>query len=83
MNSAVIMQLCQNLTDEIKAISGYTQAISLVEDETAKALFTEIRNDELNHAQKLLVALSDVLLGDVPEEVAQNDDDNGEGGATQ
>lgn len=77
MDSAVIMQLCKNLADESKAISDYTQAISLVEDETAKALFAEIRNDELGHAQKLLVALSEVLAGGTPEEAAQMDDDEG------
>ena len=81
MDSAVIMQLCKNLADESKAIADYTQAISLVEDETAKALFSEIRNDELGHAQKLLVALTEVLGGREPEKAANMDDDaNSAGG---
>ena len=81
MDSAVIMQLCENLADESKAISDYTQAISLVEDVSAKALFAEIRNDELGHAQKLLVALTEVLGGNEPVAAANMDDDtSGAGG---
>ena len=73
MNSAAIMQLCENLSDESKAISDYTQAISMVEDEKLKDIFAEIRNDELGHAQKLIVALTEILGSEEPT-VAQNMD---------
>ena len=80
MNSTVIMQLCKNLSDEATAISDYTQAISMTEDETVKALFTEIRNDELGHAQKLVVALTEVLGGSEPVAAENMDAGKGAGG---
>ena len=83
MDSVIIIRICENLANEAKSIADYTQAIALAEDEIAIALFSEIRNDEINHAQKLLVALSEVLPGDALEEAAQLDYDSGEGGAMQ
>ena len=67
------MQLSKNLADEANAISDYTQAISMAEDDTTKALLTEIRNDELGHAQKLIVALTEVLGGGEPVEAERMD----------
>ena len=73
LNSQVIMEICKNLADEAKAVSDYTQSISFTENETTKAMFTEIRNDELGHAQKLIIALTEVLGGSPPEVAARMD----------
>ena len=73
MDSTIIMQICKNLSDEATAISDYTQSISMVEDESSKSIFREVRNDELGHAQKLIVALTEVLGGEEPIEAERMD----------
>ena len=74
MNNSAIRQLALQLKDEAQAIIAYTDSISWdgLDDET-RGILNEIRNDELGHAQKLLVALSEVMAGGEPTEAARMD----------
>jgi len=63
---AIVKNLCKNISDEAQAISDYTKSISKVKDKTTIDIFTEIRNDELGHLQKLTVGLTEVLGGSEP-----------------
>jgi len=67
MESVIIRELCRQLEDEAKAIRDYTDSIAVIEDEKVKEIFTEIRGDELGHAQKLIVALTEVMGGNEPD----------------
>jgi len=71
MNSTIIRELCRQLKDEAEAISAYTESLAWSElDDATKAILTEIRNDELGHAQKLVVALTEAM-GDSKPVVAE------------
>ena len=75
MNSR-IRALANQLKDEAEAIIQYTESLSWNElDNATKAILTEIRNDELGHAQKLLVALTEAMNDDEPVVAAQMDAD--------
>ena len=68
MNSTIIRELCKQLKDEAEAISSYTESLAWNEiDDVTKTILTEIRNDELGHAQKIIVALTAVMMGEAPE----------------
>ena len=79
MNNA-IRQLAHQLAEEAKAIGEYTNSISMTDDAMLKAIFTELRNDELHHAQKLVVALTEAMGGSEPVAAENMDDGKGAGG---
>ena len=64
--SKLIEHYCDNIADEAKAIHDYTKAKRKAKDAPSKAIFTEIRHDELGHLQKLTVGLTEILAGDEP-----------------
>jgi len=73
MAGSIIRELCKNIGDEAKAISDYTDGIAFVDDEKVKAIFAEIRNDELGHLHKLTVALTEILGGHEPTAAEEMD----------
>lgn len=75
-----IRQIAHQLGEEAKAIIEYTNSIQATDDTTLKAVFLELRNDELAHAQKLLVALTEVMGGNEPETAEKMDAEDGSGG---
>jgi|GEM_PF-5913695 len=67
MAGTMIREITKNIADEAEAISDYTDSIAFCDDAKLKAIFAEIRNDELGHLQKLTVALTEILGGSEPE----------------
>ena len=74
MNSKDIIETCKQAIDEANAIIAYTNSIDAVEDQNLKSIYAEIRNDELGHLQKHIVALTEILSGDEPTEAEQMDE---------
>lgn len=69
-----VMAICREIIDEAQAIMNYTEDIGKImlndakaAEKTAKA-FLEIRDDEVEHIQKLALALTREVYGDIQEE---------------
>ena len=78
-----IKELCKQIIDETTAIVAYTDSIDTVKDNKLKAIFTEIRGDELSHLQKHVVALTEILHGDEPTVAEQMDEEGEEDGENE
>jgi rubrerythrin len=73
LDSKSIIETCKQAIDECNAIIAYTNSIDAVEDEKLKAIYTEIRHDELGHLQKHTVALTALLNGEDLDAAEQMD----------
>lgn len=69
MNQTIIAT-CRELAEEANAIIKYTEDIEAIgtENPAAAAVMNDIRLDELEHVQKLALALSRLLVGDEDDE---------------
>ena len=77
MDITDIRETCKQIIDETNAITAYTDSIEAVSDEKLKSIYAEIRNDELGHLQKHVVALTEILSGEEPVKAAQMDENDG------
>ena len=68
MSSTDIRETCTQIIDEANAVIAYTNSLEMAESDKSKAVFSEIRLDELSHLQKHIVALTEILSGDEPGE---------------
>ena len=80
MNQTIIAT-CRELAEEANAIIKYTEDIEAIGTENpAAAVMTDIRLDELEHVQKLALALSRLLVGDEDDE---GEEEPGEAGGEE
>ena len=75
MSNADVREICTQIVDEANAVIAYTNSIEMAESEKTKAIFEEIRQDELGHLQKHIVALTEVLSGVEPTEAEKMDEE--------
>lgn len=80
MNQTIIAT-CRELAEEANAIIKYTEDIETIgsENPAAAAVMSDIRLDELEHVQKLALALSRLLVGDEDEEGGEKPSEEGGG----
>ena len=77
MNQTIIAT-CRELAEEANAIIKYTEDIEAIGTESpAAAVMNDIRLDELEHVQKLALALSRLLVGDEDDEGGDEPDEAG------
>ena len=80
MNQTIIAT-CRELAEEANAIIKYTEDIEAIGTENpAAAVMNDIRLDELEHVQKLALALSRLLVGDEDDE---GEEEPGEAGGEE
>ena len=77
MNSGDLTEVCKQIVDEATAIRAYADSIDALSDEATINIFSEIRQDELGHLQKLVVALTEMLSGEEPK-IAEQMDEGGD-----
>jgi rubrerythrin len=73
MNNTDISETCKQIMDEADAIIKYTYSMEQNVGDTSRAIFEEIRNDELEHLQKLVVMLTEAFSGEEPTEADKMD----------
>ena len=73
MTTREIIEVSKQIAEEAKAICEYSESIEAVEDEALISIFEEIRKDELEHLQKLTIAITQMLNGEEPAAAAQMD----------
>lgn len=83
MNSINVLETCKQIIDEANAVIRYTDSMNAVDDDTLRAVYEEARDDELSHLQKLIVALTEIIIGKdgfvdngEPTKAAQMDDES-------
>jgi predicted house-cleaning noncanonical NTP pyrophosphatase (MazG superfamily) len=70
-----IILACEAGIKELDAIKDYTEKIRSSMSEDMRKLYTDNRMDELPHIQNIVVALTEMLNGDEPEQAARMDAD--------
>ena len=58
-----ILTTCATIISEAQAITEYTNAMAATHSDVTRSVYQEIRDDELSHIHKLVIALTEMIQG--------------------
>lgn len=83
-NTTIITDLARHLQKASESIETFTASIANNDADNNSdfvSLYSDMRLDELEHAQQLMLLLTDAIVQDTPEATTAENTDEGEGSA--